>query len=465
MTNLEQLRITIRKQHITNEETVLSNLIDQAKLPASLLAEASSKGADLVRAVRGDDKPGLMEVFLAEYGLSTDEGVALMCLAEALLRVPDSETIDDLIEEIQQRVEKDERTLVTTSSLVNAATWGLMLTGKVLDESASNAISSTLRGAVKRVGEPVIRVAVKRAMKEMGNQFVLGETIESAVKRGAKRVAQGYTYSYDMLGEAALTGADALSFFQSYQGAIEELAKGAIHGDIRDNPGISIKLSALHPRYETTQRERVMQELVPRTLELALQAKAANMGLNIDAEEADRLDLSLDVIEAVLQDPRLAGWDGFGVVVQAYGKRASAVIEWLYTLAEHYDRKIMVRLVKGAYWDTEIKYAQAYSFKYSIRPGTPAAVFFDVPSNYWPRPIESILSSRRIMRIRWRLLWHLVSHIIVRLVQQTPHSVQPIWRMNFNVCTAWANRFISTSLLAASRVVVFMHQSVNIETY
>jgi RHH-type proline utilization regulon transcriptional repressor/proline dehydrogenase/delta 1-pyrroline-5-carboxylate dehydrogenase len=358
MTNLEQLRITIRKQHITNEETVLSNLIDQAKLPASLLAEASSKGADLVRAVRGDDKPGLMEVFLAEYGLSTDEGVALMCLAEALLRVPDSETIDDLIEDKIAPSRWGEHLGKSSSSLVNAATWGLMLTGKVLDESASNAISSTLRGAVKRVGEPVIRVAVKRAMKEMGNQFVLGETIESAVKRGAKRVAQGYTYSYDMLGEAALTGADALSFFQSYQGAIEELAKGAIHGDIRDNPGISIKLSALHPRYETTQRERVMQELVPRTLELALQAKAANMGLNIDAEEADRLDLSLDVIEAVLQDPRLAGWDGFGVVVQAYGKRASAVIEWLYTLAEHYDRKIMVRLVKGAYWDFEIKRAQ-----------------------------------------------------------------------------------------------------------
>jgi RHH-type proline utilization regulon transcriptional repressor/proline dehydrogenase/delta 1-pyrroline-5-carboxylate dehydrogenase len=358
MTNLEQLRDTIRALHIANEETLLSDLIDQTQLPASLMAEASRAGADLVRAVRGDDKPGLMEVFLAEYGLSTDEGVALMCLAEALLRVPDSETIDDLIEDKIAPSSWGEHLGKSSSSLVNAATWGLMLTGKVLDESSSNAISSTLRGAVKRVGEPVIRVAVKRAMKEMGNQFVLGETIQSAVKRGAKRVAQGYTYSYDMLGEAALTAADALSFLQSYQAAIEELSKGATHSDIRDNPGISIKLSALHPRYESGQRERVLNELVPRTLDLALQAKAANMGLNIDAEEADRLDLSLDVIEAVLQHPDLAGWDGFGVVVQAYGKRASAVIEWLYALAEHYDRKIMVRLVKGAYWDFEIKRAQ-----------------------------------------------------------------------------------------------------------
>jgi RHH-type proline utilization regulon transcriptional repressor/proline dehydrogenase/delta 1-pyrroline-5-carboxylate dehydrogenase len=358
MTNLQQLRDTIRKLHIANEQTLLSDLIDQAQLPEGLMADASHAGADLVRAVRDDDKPGLMEVFLAEYGLSTDEGVALMCLAEALLRVPDSETIDDLIEDKIAPSSWGEHLGKSSSSLVNAATWGLMLTGKVLDETSSNAISSTLRGAVKRLGEPVIRVAVKRAMKEMGNQFVLGETIQSAAKRGAKRVAQGYTYSYDMLGEAALTSDDALSYLKSYQVAVEELSKAAIHDDIRDNPGISIKLSALHPRYETGQRERVLSELVPRTLDLALQAKAANMGLNIDAEEADRLDLSLDVIEAVLQHPSLDGWDGFGVVVQAYGKRASAVIEWLYALAEHYDRKIMVRLVKGAYWDFEIKRAQ-----------------------------------------------------------------------------------------------------------
>ncbi len=363
MTLLDTLRTKIRTLHNADEPALVRTLVSDANVPQSLLEQASNGGADLVRAVRADDKPGLMEVFLAEYGLSTDEGVALMCLAEALLRVPDSETIDDLIEDKIAPSSWGEHLGKSSSSLVNAATWGLMLTGKVLDETSGNAISSTLRGAVKRVGEPVIRVAVKRAMKEMGNQFVLGETIQSAVKRGAKRVAQGYTYSYDMLGEAAITASDALSFFDSYKNAINELAKDAVHEDIRDNPGISIKLSALHPRYQATQIDRVLSELVPQTLALALDAKAANMGLNIDAEEADRLDLSLDVIEAVLSDKRLEGWDGFGVVVQAYGKRASAVIDYLYALAEHYDRKIMVRLVKGAYWDFEIKRAQVEGLK------------------------------------------------------------------------------------------------------
>lgn len=363
MTSLDTLRTKIRSMHNADEPALIQALVSEADLSQSLLEQASSGGAELVRAVRGDDKPGLMEVFLAEYGLSTDEGVALMCLAEALLRVPDSETIDDLIEDKIAPSSWGEHLGKSSSSLVNAATWGLMLTGKVLDETSSNAISSTLRGAVKRVGEPVIRVAVKRAMKEMGNQFVLGETIQSAVKRGAKRVTQGYTYSYDMLGEAAITASDANSFYDSYESAIKELAKHAVHKDIRDNPGISIKLSALHPRYEATKRDRVLAELVPQTLALALDAKAANMGLNIDAEEADRLDLSLDVIEAVLSDNRLEGWDGFGVVVQAYGKRASAVIDYLYVLAEQYKRKIMVRLVKGAYWDFEIKRSQVEGLK------------------------------------------------------------------------------------------------------
>ncbi len=360
---LDTLRTKIHTLHNADEHALVRTLMSDADLPQSLLAQASIGGADLVRAVRADDKPGLMEVFLAEYGLSTDEGVALMCLAEALLRVPDSETIDDLIEDKIVPSSWGEHLGKSSSSLVNAATWGLMLTGKVLDEASSNAISSTLRGAVKRVGEPVIRVAVKRAMKEMGNQFVLGETIQSAVKRGAKRVAQGYTYSYDMLGEAAITASDALGFFTSYKNAINELAKDAVHDEIRNNPGVSIKLSALHPRYQATQIDRVLSELVPQVLALALDAKAANMGLNIDAEEADRLDLSLDVIDAVLSDKRLEGWDGFGVVVQAYGKRASAVIDYLYALAEHYDRKIMVRLVKGAYWDFEIKRAQVEGLK------------------------------------------------------------------------------------------------------
>lgn len=358
MTELAQFRQNIRDRHIADEKELLNELVSEAAISATQRKETSAQATTLVENIRADDHPGLMEVFLAEYGLSTDEGVALMCLAEALLRVPDTQTIDDLIEDKIAPSSWGEHLGKSSSSLVNASTWALMLTGKVLDEDQSTGISGVLHGAIKRVGEPVIRTAVKRAMKEMGNQFVLGETIGSAVERGMAMEKRGFTYSYDMLGEAALTDKDALGFFASYRDSIEKLASHARSPDIRQNPGISIKLSALHPRYEFGQRHRVMTELVERTLELTLLAKEANMGLNIDAEEADRLDLSLDVIEAVLSDERLKGWDGFGVVVQAYSKRASFVIDWLYALATKLDRKIMVRLVKGAYWDTEIKRAQ-----------------------------------------------------------------------------------------------------------
>ena len=211
-----------------------------------------------------------------------------------------------------------------------------------------------LKGLLKRLGEPVIRTVVKHAMKEMGRQFVLGRTIEEA----QARAQIGYTYSYDMLGEAALTKADAKTFYKAYADAITKLKTSVRSKDIRENPSISVKLSALHPRYEVGQRTRVMSELVPRVLELACMARSAHMGFNVDAEEADRLDLSLDVIEAVLRSDKLNGWDGFGVVVQAYGKRAAPLIDWLYALAAELERKIMVRLVKGAYWDTEIKRAQ-----------------------------------------------------------------------------------------------------------
>lgn len=358
MTELAQYRQNIRNRHNADEKTVLDELVSEAAITTSQRIKTSAHATALIKDIRADDQPGLMEVFLAEYGLSTDEGIALMCLAEALLRVPDTQTIDDLIEDKIAPSSWGEHLGKSSSSLVNASTWALMLTGKVLDEEQSTGISGVLHGAIKRVGEPVIRTAVKRAMKEMGNQFVLGETIVSAVERGIAMEEKGFTYSYDMLGEAALTDKDALGFFASYKDSIEKLASHSNSSDIRQNPGISIKLSALHPRYEFGQRQRVMTELVQRTLALTLLAKEANMGLNIDAEEADRLDLSLDVIEAVLSDERLAGWDGFGVVVQAYSKRAAYVIDWLYALATKLDRKIMVRLVKGAYWDTEIKRAQ-----------------------------------------------------------------------------------------------------------
>jgi len=363
MSILDTIRQQMRDNELADEQQVLNDLMQSAPIDQITRDKIVSRATQLVEDIRASDKPGLMEAFLAEYGLSTDEGVALMCLAEALLRVPDAETMDALIEDKIAPSSWGEHLGKSSSSLVNASTWALMITGKILKEDEQEGIASVLMGAVKRLGEPVIRTAVKQAMKELGSEFVLGRTIKEAVERGKKQQAVGFTYSYDMLGEAALTSKDAKKFFDAYERAISELAEHCDSLDIRENPGISIKLSALHPRYEVSQRERVMTELVESTLMLALQAKNAGMGFNIDAEEADRLDLSLDVIEAVLKNPLLAGWDGFGVVVQAYGKRCPQVIDWLYELATALDRKIMVRLVKGAYWDTEIKLAQTEGLK------------------------------------------------------------------------------------------------------
>ena len=347
----------IDTQSLAPEAALITTLIAEANLTAADRARISAAGADLVARIRASVKPGLMEVFLAEYGLSTDEGIALMCLAEALLRVPDATTMDALIEDKIAPSDWGRHLGKSASSLVNASTWALMLTGKVLDEREPGVVGH-LKAAMKRLGEPVIRTAVTRAMKEMGRQFVLGETIVKAMKRASDLESKGYTYSYDMLGEAARTESDARRYHLSYSGAITSIASACKSNDIRANPGISVKLSALHPRYEIAKTERVMAELVPRVRALAGLAKAAGLGFNIDAEEADRLALSLKVIEAVLSDPSLKGWDGFGVVVQAYGRRAGAVIDWLHALATKLDRKIMVRLVKGAYWDAEVKRAQ-----------------------------------------------------------------------------------------------------------
>lgn len=340
-----------------DESALVATLAEAAALGPESRARILTRAADLVRGIRDGARPGMMEVFLAEYGLSTDEGIALMCLAEALLRVPDAETMDALIEDKIAPSDWGRHLGQSASSLVNASTWALMLTGRVLDEGEPGVVGH-LRAAIKRLGEPVIRTAVARAMKEMGRQFVLGETIEAAMKRGAALEARGYAYSYDMLGEAARTEADALRYQGAYAAAIEAIGTACKGGDIRANPGISVKLSALHPRYEEGQRDRVLRELVPRVGQLARMAARRGMGLNIDAEEQDRLVLSRDVIAAVLADPALEGWDGFGVVVQAYGPRAGAMIDWLHGEATRRDRRLMVRLVKGAYWDSEVKRAQ-----------------------------------------------------------------------------------------------------------
>ena len=340
-----------------NPDGVIERLIEHARLSTHQRRDISQSAADLIGRIRSDGEPGLMEVFLAEYGLSTQEGVALMCLAEALLRVPDAATMDALIEDKIAPSDWSGHLGQSTSPLVNASTWALLLTGRVLDDEGTG-LAGVLRGAVKRLGEPMIRAAVGRAMREMGQQFVLGETIESAMGRAREMEVKGFTYSYDMLGEAALTDEDARAYHLSYSKAISSIAEHCAQDDVRDNPGISVKLSALHPRYEIAQSDRVMRELVPRLRSLAQIAASAGMGLNVDAEEADRLTLSMAVSKEVLKEPALAGWRGFGVVVQAYGPRTHDVLAHLYGIAKDLDRQIMVRLVKGAYWDTEVKRAQ-----------------------------------------------------------------------------------------------------------
>jgi len=382
-----------------DEEALVAALADAAALDAAARARITGRAAALVRDIRTGARPGLMEVFLAEYGLSTDEGIALMCLAEALLRVPDAGTMDALIEDKIAPSDWGRHLGHSASSLVNASTWALMLTGRVLDDAREPGVAGHLRAAVKRLGEPMIRTAVGRAMKEMGRQFVLGETIDAAMKRGAAMEARGYAYSYDMLGEAARTDEDALRYQAAYAAAIEAIGKGCKGQDIKANPGISVKLSALHPRYEESQRARVMADLVPRVTRLARMAAKRGMGFNIDAEEQDRLALSRDVIAAVLADPALDGWDGFGVVVQAYGARAGAMIDWLHAEAARLDRKLMVRLVKGAYWDAEIKRAQVLGL-----PG------FPVFTAKTATDISYIANARKLLGLTDRLYPQFATH-------------------------------------------------------
>ncbi len=354
----DDLRRKIRANYLLDETTVLQNLVKQADLSETLCSEISLQAANLIKTVRQSSVPSIMENFLAEYGLTSKEGVALMCLAEALLRVPDSQTIDELIEDKISHGNWGQHLGHSDSPLVNASTWALLITGKVIAPEDEKTVRYTLQGLVKRLGEPLVRTAVAQSMKELGRHFVLGTSINKAMKRATELEARGYTYSYDMLGEAARTEDDARRYHLAYSDAISGLAVACKHRDIRQNPGISVKLSALHPRYEIAQHQRLIDELVARCGSLAMLACSANMGFNIDAEEADRLDISLEVIEQVLSNPALKNWDGFGVVVQAFGRRASQVLDWLYQLATRLDRKIMVRLVKGAYWDTEIKRAQ-----------------------------------------------------------------------------------------------------------
>lgn len=359
------LRDEINALYHAEEAALVKRLLQSVRPDAETSERVNQAARDLISAVRErKHEQGVLEAFMQQYDLSSEEGVVLMCLAEALLRIPDDETAEKLIADKLAGADWESHLGLSSSILVNAGTWGLMLTGKLvrLGSKTQKSISTTIGRLVNRSGEPMVRTAIRQSMKIMGFQFVMGRNIDEAMDRAEKKKNRGYRYSFDMLGEAALTAPDAERYFKAYQSAIQSIGKRSSSKDIFSAPSISVKLSALHPRYEFSQRARVIRELTPRVSELARLAKTNNIALTIDAEEADRLGLALDVFSLVLKEPGLAGWDGFGIVVQAYQKMADAVILFLASLAEETGHRIPVRLVKGAYWDTEIKHAQVEGF-------------------------------------------------------------------------------------------------------
>ena len=352
------LRRRITDAYRIPEPAALGEVLQQATVDSAAREAIASTARTLVGMLRVKGQQGGVEGLVKEYSLSSQEGVALMCLAEALLRIPDNETRDALIRDKIAGGDWGAHLGDGKTLFVNAATWGLMVTGKLTASYAEAGLGAALTRLLARAGEPVIRRGVDMAMQMMGEQFVTGETIAEALKRARKLEAQGFAYSYDMLGEAATTMADADRYYADYENAIHAIGRASAGRGVYAGPGISIKLSALHPRYSRAQLGRVMGELQPRVHALAALAKRYDIGFNIDAEEADRLELSLDLLESLALSPDLAGWNGLGFVVQAYGKRCPYVIDWLADLARRSGRRIMVRLVKGAYWDSEIKRAQ-----------------------------------------------------------------------------------------------------------
>ena len=355
------LRAAITAAWLRDETEHVRELLEQARLPATEQAQAQKLAVDLVKRVRARAQDqGAIEAFMRQYDLGSEEGVLLMCVAEALLRIPDQDTADKLIRDKLGDADWEKHLGQSDSVLVNASTWGLMLTGKLvnLNDLTRADVPGAFKRLVGRVGEPVIRLAVRQAMRIMGHQFVMGRTIDEALARSRKGDNADYRYSFDMLGEGALTTKDAARYLEAYRQAIHAIGRTGPFADVFAAPSISIKLSALHPRYEHAKRARVMKELAPAILELAQLAKSYGIGFTIDAEEADRLELSLDLIEATFSDASLDGWEGYGLAVQAYQKRTPYVIDFLADLARRVGRRMPVRLVKGAYWDAEIKRAQ-----------------------------------------------------------------------------------------------------------
>src|SRR5947199_4062746 len=346
---------TFNALYAPDDGVIAARLLETAHLSAEQNQRIDRNATRLIDAIRAnDDRLGGVEDMLREFALSTKEGLALMVLAEALLRVPDSRTADQFIEDKLGQGDFVHHEIKSSAFLVNASAWALGMSARVVQPGETP--QGTIGQLVKRLGLPAVRAATRQAMRLMGNHFVLGETIEAALARAHS--AGALRYSFDMLGEGARTATDAERYFNSYSSAIDAIGRAADDRPLPDRPGISVKLSALHPRFEPLSHRRVMSELVPRLIDLARRAKTYDLNFTVDVEEADRLELSLEVIAATFSDTSLKGWDGFGLAIQAYQKRAEAVIDYIDELARALNRRMMVRLVKGAYWDTEIKRAQ-----------------------------------------------------------------------------------------------------------
>ena len=347
-------RSAIAERLFADETRLVQMLAAEAALSPDGRAEVERKARTLVANVRANRRSqGSIDSFMQQFSLSSEEGVVLMCLAESLLRIPDAETADKLIAD--KIGEKDwEAHLGQSDSLfVNASAWGLMLTGRLVELGKSPGARglSSLKKLVSRSGEPIIRTAMKQAMRIMGKQFVLGRTIKEALETAEPLVREGWRFSFDMLGESAMTAPDAERYQTAYVKAVETVGASAKGGDIFAAPSVSVKLSALHPRYEEKTRATCLPDLYARMLDLAVAAKKRNIGLTVDAEEAARLDISLELFGRLAAAPELTGWNGLGLAVQAYGRRARPALEWLAALAESTGRILPVRLVKGAYWD------------------------------------------------------------------------------------------------------------------
>jgi len=360
---MTDLKSAIADAYLADENVISAQRIEEAKFSPGENAAVQGLARELAGRIRKEGtKRGGVDAFTQEYALSTEEGVALMCLAEALLRVPDADTADRLIRDKIAPPDWDSHSGKSDSLFVNASTWALMLTGRVVRMGLTQDydFEAIIKKLVSRSGEPVIRQAISAAMRMLGGQFVLGRTMKEAMRNAHKWREKGYRYSFDMLGEAAYTAGDAERHLAHYRQAIGEIGEAYKGADVPlvGRPSISVKLSAVHPRYEWVKRERVVAELLPALADLGRRARAANVGLTIDAEEADRHELMLDLFEALVKNSELRGWSGLGMAVQAYQKRGLPTVKWLIDTARRYGIRIPVRLVKGAYWDTEIKRAQ-----------------------------------------------------------------------------------------------------------